>query len=179
VVIFWAGVLAWLRFPAVPPYRHLATASGSVLAMLVWLNIAAFNLEGASALLGLPALPVQAADSGRFSGGAPDRHAEVADGLLRLGVKQGDSVGFVGDSFGAYWARLARLRIVAEIPPQDAGSFWDTDSDRRSGVLRAFASAGTVAVIAAKPDITPIEPGWQDVGETGYVVRFLPSGAEL
>lgn len=173
VVVFWGGALAWLRLPAGPVYRHLAVASGAVLALLVWLNIAAFNLEGAGALSGLPSLPVQAASPGRFSGGGHDSHPEIADGLLRLGVKHGDTVGFVGDSFAAYWARLARVRIVAEVPSRDAQDFWDGDPHTRVEVLETMARAGAVALIAAKLDASPNPPGWHSVGEAGYVVHFL------
>lgn len=177
VLIFWSGLLASVRFPEHPAYGRLANASGIVLALIVWINIGAFNLEGAGSLFGVSAgsaahaVPVGLA--GRFSDGSTDSHPEIADGLQRLGLRQGDRVGFIGESFTAFWARLARVRIVAEIPPQHAREFWSADPDRRSDALGTFADAGAVAVVADTVPEALVARGWQTIGDTGYAVYFL------
>jgi hypothetical protein len=111
--------------------------------------------------------------AGRFSDGSTDSHPEIADGLQRLGLRQGDRVGFIGESFTAFWARLARVRIVAEIPPQHAREFWSADPDRRSDALGTFADAGAVAVVADTVPEALVARGWQTIGDTGYAVYFL------
>ena len=178
VVLFWAGVLASLTLPDAPPYRRLLTASGGILALVVWINIGALNLEGATSLLGystkLPSDPSRAADSSQFSDGPSATAPAIAEGLRELGFGEGDRVGFIGNSFTAFWARLARVRIVAEIAPKEASAFWSADERRQSEVLRVFVNAGAKALVARPMDPSiAIPAGWQPVGQTGYFIHFL------
>ena len=63
-----------------------------------------------------------------------DLHWEVATQLQRFGLREGDQVAFIGLSFGAYWARLLKVRIVAEIPSDETDSFCKADiSDQVAG----------------------------------------------
>jgi len=177
VVLFWAGILARLTFPDTRPYTRISIAGGLVLALALWVDIGARHLEAAAALsgfsVGLPADPSPvAAVSEQFSDGPAGNPADIADGLLRIGITRGSQVGVIGESFTAFWARLAGLRIVAEIAPEHAGTFWNADPARQASVLEAFAAAGATAVIA-QPAAAAITPEWQPIGETGYLVRFL------
>jgi hypothetical protein len=177
VVIFWSGLLASLTLPDAAPYRRLMMASGFTLALFVWINIAAVNLEGLSAVLGysvsLPADGAPADDAARFSGGSSAAPPAIAGALRRQGIEAGDQIGFIGYSFSAFWARLARVRIVAEIAPRHAGRFWDASPERQAAVLEAFAVAGATAIVAEPVHGAAVPPGWQPVGDTGYLVRFL------
>jgi hypothetical protein len=79
----------------------------------------------------------------------------------------------VGHSFTAFWARLARLRIVASIEEQHAGAFWKAEPAMHAAVLRRLSETGASAVVAAPTTLTPLPPGWQPVGETGYLFHAL------
>jgi len=177
VVIFWAGLLSSLTFPDSLPSRRLVTAAGILLSLFVWVNIGAFNLEGLSGALnfpiGVPTDPGGESQPGQFSNGQSGNSPEIAIGLHKLGVNEGARVGFIGYSFTAFWARLARLRIVAEIPPKHAEMFWRADPDTQSQVLGVFADAGATAVVAKPVARTLLPSGWQRIGETDYVVHFL------
>jgi hypothetical protein len=177
VVIFWAGLLAQLTLPAGDTSRRLVAVSAAVLTVTVWTNIGAFNLSGLGALLGFSSGSAQRAGAvtaaSRFSGGSGAHHVEIAERLAEIGVGRGDRVGFVGYSFGAFWARLARVRIVAEIAPEEAPAFWQLDSKTHAAVMRVFADAGAVAVVSEPMPGSLIPSGWQPVGQTGYVVRLL------
>jgi hypothetical protein len=83
-------------------------------------------------------------------------------------------VGFIGHSYTAFWARLARLRIVADMPSQHAARFWGADGERQWAVLRAFAATGATAVVSQSAPREGIPPGWIRVGDTGYLVYRLP-----
>jgi len=102
-------------------------------------------------------------------------HWEVATGLRRLGAAPGDRVAVVGSGLGAArWARLARVKIVAELPWQDWAQFWSIDPAARARLLAIFARTGAEVVVAdGAPD--PIATvGWRKLGETGryaYVLR--------
>jgi hypothetical protein len=178
VVLFWSGILASLTLPDAVPYRRLLTTSGVVLVLLVWVNIGAVNVEAATSLLGysvnLPADPELTGASGQFADGTSAASADIADGLQRLGVRAGDHIGFIGSSYTAFWARLLRVRIVAEIPPGHVQEFWAADASRQSDVIRAFEGIGTKALVSepVRSSIA-IPPGWQPIGNTGYLLwRF-------
>jgi len=111
---------------------------------------------------------------------------EIARGLRQLGVQPGDRVASIGDSFMAYWARLAGVTIIAEIPCESAELFWAADAAVKSQVLRKFANAGARVVIAqgekrlmsrpsCKVPKLDSPPGWTQVDRTGYYAFFLPS----
>jgi len=84
-------------------------------------------------------------------------------------------VGIIGSGWDAmFWARLARVRIVAQIPPEDADDFWRASDPRvKAEAYDAFARAGAIAVVTEE---TPPSSGfadWQRVGDTRYYVHFL------
>ena len=80
---------------------------------------------------------------------------------------------FAGSGYSAFWARLARLRIVAEIRPADLAGFWSAEPQRRAQILAALADAGVVAVVAEPPQtpLARLDPGWQAIGNTGYLIQ--------
>jgi hypothetical protein len=172
VVLFWAGVLSFVRCPRGGAPERLLGAGGIMLALFVFINIAAFNLDGLGALLGVRAQ--SEAQESQFTGGPSTHHPEVAHGLIGLGLERGSRVGLIGYSFDASWARLARLKIVAEILPEEAPRFWSADPARQSEALAAFADAGARAVVAEPYPAAPQDPGWRPVGKTGYRVYIFP-----
>jgi hypothetical protein len=65
-------------------------------------------------------------------------------------------------------ARLARLRIVAELPWQEEERYWTADERLRSRILEIFASTGARVIVAqAPPPLAPLS-GWQRIGETDH-----------
>ena len=121
-------------------------------------------------MTGFTPLSESGAQQNQFSAGHATNHPAVAEGVLAQGLEGGDEVGFIGYSFSAYWARLARLRIVAEIHPQDLAEFWDASSKQKSEIMRAFAAAGVTAVVAEPQTSRPIPPGWETIGQTEYLL---------
>jgi hypothetical protein len=103
----------------------------------------------------------------------------ASQSLIDMGVRPGEAVAIVGSGWDAMvWARLARVRIIAQIPPEDANDFWRiSDPQRKAEVYDAFARAGAKAIVTEE---TPPSTGfteWQGVGNTRYHVHFLdPSG---
>ena len=93
---------------------------------------------------------------------------QVAQGLKKLEIQPGDRVARFGQKSGYRWARLARVKIVAEIT--DASSFWAKDATIRSEVFKAMAKTGAKAIIQEPglliPDMS--NTGWQEMGNTGY-----------
>jgi hypothetical protein len=79
-------------------------------------------------------------------------------------------VAIIGYGFDSFWARLARVRIVAEMLGHQAGDFWLGSEALQQEVLRAFASTGASAIVAEYvPDYARLN-GWHQVGNSNYYI---------
>jgi len=108
----------------------------------------------------------------------------VGTALNKAGVQPGQEVALMGDSSdGCRWARLARVRIVAQILREDARAFWASSPRVRAEVYDAFARFGAKAVVAGTdlpdprfPEETPPSSEmaeWQRLGDSPYYVHLL------
>jgi hypothetical protein len=86
-------------------------------------------------------------------------------------------VGFIGYSFGATFARLAKVRIVAEMPGPEATLFWQLDSAGRTRVLESFARAGACVVISEVPPPQSSADDWAELGGSGRYAIFVRNGS--
>ncbi|MBV8907211.1 MAG: hypothetical protein JOZ22_26510, partial [Acidobacteriia bacterium] len=103
---------------------------------------------------------------------------QVAQELTRGGLRAGDKVAWLRpDPFTAkrnyWWARLAQLHIIAEIPAGQEDRFWSADTAKRAAVVKALEGTPTKALIATRiPPGFPLE-GWTPLGQTGYYLYRL------
>jgi hypothetical protein len=98
---------------------------------------------------------------------------QVADTLNKMGIGPGDKVASIGNSHAHFWARLARVKIVAEMPHQSVVNFWNGDDLIKSKVFEAFAKTGAKAVVTnLVPDNTS-PYGWQHLADSNYYVYML------
>ena len=171
VLLLLACITSFVRLPASDGARNLVSFGGAVMIIGVWLNIAALNLDGLAALTGVTLDTPMA--SGQFTDGHHADHPAIAEELEEAGIEKGSSVAFLGYSFPAYWARLARVRIVAEIDPQEVEQFWSLEGSRRATVIEALAATPAEAVIAEPFGLVTPPPGWQRLGDTGYFFQRL------
>jgi hypothetical protein len=96
-------------------------------------------------------------------------HARVAAALSQFGVKPSDPVAVVGRGIKAYWARLAHVRIVAEVDDRDLGQFWGTPPAGQPLLLAALARSGAKVAVAWGAG----GPGWTPVEGTEFSIRAL------
>ncbi len=120
---------------------------------------------------------------------APNEQADVAEGLRKLGVPEGQSLATIGiprDSF--YWARLAGVRVISEIPTAYVNQYWFASSDTQERVRSLFAQTGAVAIVtdAMPAEVTfpkssiPVSlPGWERIGGTPYFLFRLRNAAPI
>ncbi len=163
--LLWLGLFGGIRLPDLQEAKRLAVNT------IIVVTVA--NL----AVMGLPLL----ADA-RVTGTDIIRGKyhivgysqwQVAEALKAAGIGPGDRVAFLGDAFDDAWARLARVRVVAELIAKDVNDFWASDEAIKAKVMKTFADAGALAVVTKnKPDLSPMK-GWKRISETNYFVYFL------
>jgi hypothetical protein len=95
-----------------------------------------YVLRAASLILGSIVvcwvLPLLILNGSYRDGGKSAQQVVVAERLRAMGFKPGDQVALIGDGFGeAYWARLEKVRIIAEVPHSletgdSAAAFWSS-----------------------------------------------------
>ena len=101
---------------------------------------------------------------------------QVAQGLRQRGLQENDRVASVGNTMFAAWPRLARVRVVAEIPatPEDeANKFWSADEWTRSQALAALSGTGARVIVAENAPSWATQEGWQRLGNTNYLIYVL------
>jgi len=111
-------------------------------------------------------------------GTGPDsawRDVIAAEQLRHKGAHSGDKVAVIGDGTGAFWARLGKLRIVAEIMDANHGSkeFWDAPEEVRQQVYDILAHAHAKLVLTSCPSCPRPPTGWEQIAQTPYCVRSL------
>lgn len=97
----------------------------------------------------------------------------VAQALHAMGVPSGSEVAFIGQGREAYWAHLAGVRIVAEIPEQGAAEVLHADVEKQRRVMKKFAESGAVAVVMKASGSEVSMDGWRRIGTTPYYLYGL------
>src|SRR5205085_3008595 len=97
-----------------------------------------------------------------------DDHVAVAQRLWKSGIHQDDHVAIIGDGTGAYWARLGKFHIVAEVMGMGHGAelFWESREQSRAKIYEAFARAQARIAVSKCP--AEIPDGWLQISETSF-----------
>ena len=167
LLLFWTDILANIRLDDTMNNRSWLKVLSIIAALGLLANIVLFNLDGFKRLH--PTLGVSSA----VQTTPPARPLAVAQALQDLGIQPGDKVGVIGYGYDSFWARLARVQIVAELLERDAHQLWSGDQVLQQSVLQAFKGADVSAVIAEYvPDDVQLHD-WHRVGaSTFYIYRF-------
>ena len=110
-------------------------------------------------------------------GRSPYDQQMVAEELRDMGVPPGTQVASIGSGLEAYWAHLAQVRIIAEIPGEGE-SFLAADSLKKSEALNKFLELGAKAVVTKNAAVAHSTEGWQEVGQTQYYVWRPPANSQ-
>jgi hypothetical protein len=168
VLLLWADLLANLRQPAASAERKLIQVASLLMIGFLLTNVFVANLEknwGMAEVAGVEVRePLRRVTSDK-----------VAASLWQLGVEPGDQVGVIGYAFDSYWARLARVKIVAEMFEWQAGDMW-WDPARQQEVVQAFATTGVRAIVAEYVPASASLPGWRQVEGSAYYIYLLEDG---
>ena len=167
VLLFWADILANVRLAETADNRLWLKSLGVIASIGLLANIVLFNLDGFARL-------TPSFQAGSVQQNIPAaRPLAVAETLKELGIQPNDKVGVIGYAYDSFWARLARVRIVAELLEADAVDLWRGDESLRQSVLDSFARAGVKAVVAEYVPDDVLLKNWHRVGNsTTYIYVF-------
>jgi hypothetical protein len=144
--------------------RTSLRATGIILPLLLVLQIGAFDWQYVSRI----------APTGAVSTTTQATPRQLAEVVLKAGVRPGDEIGFIGYAFGASFARLARIRITSELPSGEAQGYWTAPPETQEAILARFAQAGAVAVVTDELPPGPVPEGWTSVkGRRGFGYLLL------
>lgn len=169
LILAWGDVFANIRLPDDTLSRRLLAVLPVVMALHVLVILAGFTLSGFIDLSAPEENPSRILDQRA----PPDWPGEAALFLRDLGVKPGDDVAVIGYGFDSYWARLADVRIVAELLASEADPFWRGTAAIRNQVIEAFAGTGAKAIIAENVPPRVSLTGWRQVGDSNYYILLL------
>jgi hypothetical protein len=164
VVLFWLALFSAVRLHHTPnAHRFIRSITLVLVVSIMFTTIASSTRESLRTVSQL------------VSGEDPTAHEQwqVAEGLRERGVVPSDKVASVGDSFRAFWAHLAGVRISAEVRRDKIVTFWQSDPALRSELINAFARAGVKAVVAERPPPGIDLTGWQKLRNTDYYVYLV------
>ncbi len=182
VLLLCADLLAGVRLADVPLARRATSVASLVMIGFLLASLGAFYLEGFNRLGGAAgdrAGTDPAQDLSAEAGPVDSRPLAIAEALRDAGVEPGERVGVIGWAFKSYWARLARVRIVAEMFGWEADPFWRGDDELRGAVLRAFAEAGAGGVVAESVPPDRVPAGWEPLGASGYFLYRFSTGGTM
>jgi 4-amino-4-deoxy-L-arabinose transferase-like glycosyltransferase len=167
LTLFWIALLCALRIPEFGRRSQMTGAAAVAIMAVLGFHICMFSYT-----------KIRQRDP-------MEVHLKIVSHLRSLEIGPSSPVASIGDANLAYWARLGRLRIVAEIPfdvwdpvihvpdISDVDIFWATSAAERATVMRKLAATGAKAVIARDVPSGPAGLGWQRVTGTPYSVFRL------
>jgi len=119
--------------------------------------------------------------------GRSSEDATIAVSLLKT-LHPGDSVAVIGQGADSYWAHLAQLQIIAEIPVISASrpghpalDFWEAGPELQQKSLAILEKTGAKAVIAGTPRFIEgtvparISAPWKRIDGTGDYLYVFPT----
>jgi hypothetical protein len=105
---------------------------------------------------------------------AADDQAQVASALRSAGIRPADPIASGNRAFNDYWARLARVHIIAEVSARDGAAILDADPAARAAAQRLLLAQDVRAVVAEAWPAQTGDPGWRPIEGTDYFYYLVP-----
>ncbi len=177
VVFFWGALWSGVRLPPSPAAGRFAHRVVLVMAALTLLSI--LKLSAVMAYKNIDTLLAGRDTSGHVQW-------QLATGLHRHGVEPGDHLAFISSrGMDFYWARLAGVRVTAEIfgredlpdSMTDVEFFWNAGEDVHARVMTTFAGLGVRGVVSEGVPSDALSRGWRQIGSTPYYFYRLAAAS--
>ena len=157
VLLIWAGVLAAIRLPNSRELKRLLTYV--TLAGVLTLSLSIIEQIGTRLY--------------EWKDRATPRQWRIANDLTTFGIQPGARIVTIGSAYHAYWAHLAKLKVIAEVPSGDVESFWAAAPGTRSELYLICSRIGAKAIVAPELPNGSSQVTWQRIGESGFYVHVL------
>jgi hypothetical protein len=160
-VLFFVALVTRIRLPknsstAVPAYLGFAVI------LLMFISLAS-QFGNAT---------YQALAVGR--GPMMNQQADVVEGLRGMGLHANEKVAVVGEGLTAYWARLGRFKIVAEISDPSGKAFWGAPPEMKERAYECVRRTNARAIIVWNPPELALTESWRRIGGTQYYAYVFP-----
>jgi 4-amino-4-deoxy-L-arabinose transferase-like glycosyltransferase len=95
----------------------------------------------------------------------------VAGELQHAGIRPGDRVAAIGNTIADhYWAHVAGVTIVAEVPEDGVSIFLSSGPERRMETMGVLAQSGAKAVVAIGLPPILLQEGWKEIPRTNCFI---------
>lgn len=158
-VVLWLSLWGSIHLPSTEYVQLLIPRLSTSVALVIGLALAHFTLVQVSLA--------------KYN----ERDLRTAQGLKGEGVESGASVATIAIDNDIYWARLARLRITAEIPSSASAEFWASGKETRQEIFNKLQSVGVRYLLSAQ---SPPQSGanWRVVGPRPLYLLDLAQARE-
>lgn len=165
IAVMWIALIAGVRLPREPASSRLLHAAAAVgVALVAFAILSATILESSSGWRRLL----------RGEQDVLNVPWHVAVVMRGAGIGDGTPVAIAGNGqVASRWARLGRVKIVAEVPAAELTAF-AASAEAATRVIRAFERSPARFVLAER--IPPGMPGWRALEGTPYWVMPIGSG---
>jgi hypothetical protein len=158
ILLLWAAAFFSLRVPRNGMGESLEKAA----------TVAILMLLGAQITWSMTHAAFRAVSKSEFVA------ADVVAALREAGVQSGDPVAVIGNPpTSGYWAHLAGIKIVEEIPDEEIPNFLSANSDQRIKSLRVLGETGAKVVVSSNLPQEVLQRGWQPIPNTPYELFLL------
>lgn len=162
VVMIFLGVISGIILPKAQKRKYL----------IITLIFASISLS-----IGASTLRTSLAAVNNFAHGKPrNDYWLTTEALNKTGVRPGDKIASLGyaNAYNAKWARLAKVRIVAEMyDDKDVDCFWAADASTKQEIINAFIKTGAKLIAATKVPESASSTGWQRLEGVDVWVYFI------
>lgn len=161
----FAITLWWLASRAVRRGRPVAFARGTQAALVF----------GVSLVFGgrLALRVVRDANAFRNAAALANPQWRIAEDLAAHDVAPGTRIALIGPVYESYWARTARLKIVASVPDPLVTRWWALPPSSRDGLLAQFAASGArVAIVTRPPRDGAPDSSWTRLAYGGWMRKL-------
>jgi len=162
MVIFWCFLFAVVRLPRAEHSARVWNCVALAVALTMGVTIARQAAGDA-----LAALKV-----------SENTEWGVSADLMQIGLRPGDAVAVLGHStLGDYWAHLAQVRIVADVPVEAVPAYWESSAQTKSRISIALRGTGACFIVTRfQPPMSEAQ-NWERLGATGYYALPLSTEA--
>jgi len=93
-------------------------------------------------------------------------HVVAARNLEAMGIRAGDQIATVGAPFVDFYARIARLRVIAQV--SDEATFWSLAEPQPEAIESALAKTGAKVLVARDRPLGFQEHSWRQIPGTRF-----------